>query len=174
MLSRASRLAALALFATATQACADPVSRAIYPAPDAKLSLAGLPAASRFLDVTTEDGLTLRGIHAEGGADKPVLLFFHGNASSAETSIRWLAPLHADGYTILAAAYRGYSGNPGSPGEAGLLSDGRAFVAAARRLAGTRQIWVVGHSLGGGSSTRSFARNPLRCPRHHRHLHPNS
>lgn len=150
MPSLLTRLVALVFAATATQACADPVSSAIYPAPKAELSLAGLPQGSRFLDVTTEDGLTLRGIHAEGRAEKPVLLHFHGNASSAQTALAWLAPLHAEGFTIVSGTYRGYSRNPGGPSEAGLLKDGRAFLAAARAIAGQRPVWVVGHSLGGG------------------------
>lgn len=122
----------------------------IFQPPAAPLSLTGLPTGARFLEVTTADGLALRGIVVDGAADKPVLLVFHGNASSAQSVTEWLAPLAHAGYTIVAAEYRGYSGGPGKPSEQGLAQDARAFYAAARSLAGKRRVIVVGHSLGGG------------------------
>jgi fermentation-respiration switch protein FrsA (DUF1100 family) len=134
----------------ATPACGNPVSGRIYPAPQAPLSLEGLPSGSRFVPVSTADGLTMKGILSPGRPDRPLLLVFHGNGSSAATAMRWLAPLGQDGYRILAAEYRGYSGNAGRPSEAGLRADARAFLAAARAEAAGQPVWVIGHSLGGG------------------------
>lgn len=51
---------------------------------------------------------------------------------------------------MLAAEYRGYSGNPGEPIEPGLARDADAFYAAARTDAGHRRLLVLGHSLGSG------------------------
>lgn len=147
LLTRLSLGAALLL---STPACAGPVSSLIYPAPRTPISLDGVPEGSRFVDVTTGDGLRLRGILAPGRSDRPLLLVFHGNASSAQTTLAWLAPLQQDGFAVLTASYRGYSGQPGRPSEAGLLADARAFLAAARAEGAGRSIWVVGHSLGGG------------------------
>jgi uncharacterized protein len=140
----------LALAIIAFTAMASPVTDAIYPAPQLPLSLDGLAAGSRMITVPTADGLKVRGILAPGRTDRPLLLVFHGNASSAVTALRWLGPLAQDGYRILAADYRGYSGNPGRPSEAGLLADARAFLTAARAEAAGQPVWVVGHSLGGG------------------------
>jgi fermentation-respiration switch protein FrsA (DUF1100 family) len=145
-----SRAALLALLVVAVPACANPVSSAIYPAPQVPLTLDGLPSGSRMVPVTTADGLKLSGILSPGGTDRPLLLVFHGNASSAATALSWLSPLQQDGFRILSAEYRGYSGNAGRPSEAGLLADARAFLAAARAEAAGQPIWVVGHSLGGG------------------------
>lgn len=150
MPSLLTRLTLSSALLLAAPACAGPVSRLIYPAPQAPITLDGVPQGSRFVDVTTSDGLKLRGIHSPGRGDRPLLLVFHGNASSAETTMLWLAPLKADGFGLLTASYRGYSGQPGRPSEAGLLADARAFLAAARAEAAGRSIWVVGHSLGGG------------------------
>lgn len=55
----------------------------------------------------------------------------------------------AEGFGILAAEYRGYSGGPGKPSAVGLAQDARAFLAQARLLAAGRKVWIVGHSLGG-------------------------
>jgi fermentation-respiration switch protein FrsA (DUF1100 family) len=131
-------------------ACGNPVTRAIYPAPQVPVTPEGLAADTRLVEVTTVDGLALRGWLAPGRRDRALLLVFHGNASSARTALDWLAPLRQDGFAILTASYRGYSGQPGTPGEAGLLADARAFLTAARREAAGRRVFVVGHSLGGG------------------------
>lgn len=112
--------AAAALFLSVHPALVGLTRSRIFQPPSAPLSLTGLPAGARFVAVTTADDLALRGIVVEGTADKPVLLVFHGNASSAQSVIEWLAPLASAGYTIVAAEYRGYSGGPGKPTEEGL------------------------------------------------------
>ncbi len=150
MPSLLTRAGIATLLFLAVPACANPVTRSIYPAPQAPLTLDGLPAGSRMVPVTTADGLKLSGILSPGRADRPLLLVFHGNASSAATALAWLSPLGHDGFRILSAEYRGYSGNPGRPSEAGLLADARAFLLAARAEAAGQPVWVVGHSLGGG------------------------
>lgn len=124
----------------------------IFLPPTVPLSLKGLAAGARFLDVATGDGLRLRGIAVEGRPDKPVLLVFHGNASSAADVVRWFAPLIDAGYGVVAAEYRGYSGLAGAPSEIGLRADAEAFHAAASSLATSRRLIVIGHSLGGGAA----------------------
>jgi len=139
----------LALVLLPLPAAAGPFDKRIYPAPTAPLSLDGLPAATAKVAVTTADGLRLDGL-AVPARGKPTLLIFHGNGSSAADAVRWFAPLIAQGYGVVAAEYRGYSGNPGKPDEAGLAADADAFFALARATAGGTPVWVVGHSLGGG------------------------
>lgn len=140
-------------------ACADPVTDRIYPAPQIPLTTEGLPS-SQLISVRTQDGLTLSGIVTPGRPDRPVLLVLHGNASSARTVTDWFAPVIAAGYGVVAADYRGYSGNPGEPSEAGLASDADAFMVRARALAGDRPVWIVGHSLGGGAAMALAERSP--------------
>lgn len=143
-------MALLASFAAAPIAFGGIVSDQIYPAPKASLTLDGLSAGAAFVEVTTSDGLVLKGIFVPARPDMPLLLVFHGNASSASGTVRWLAPLIEQGYGVLAAEYRGYSGMPGKPGEAALERDAEAFAARARSEAKQAPVWLVGHSLGGG------------------------
>lgn len=65
-------------------------------------------------------------------------------------TLDWFAPLATAGYGVVAAEYRGYSGNPGRADESGVGRDADTFYAEARRLAGRNRVIVVGHSLGGG------------------------
>lgn len=122
----------------------------IYPAPTAPLDPSSLPAGAVIDSVQTADGLTLKGAEIAPRDGKPTLLVFHGNGSAATGPFRWLAPLVAEGYGVVAAEYREYSGNPGKASEPGLAADADAFYARARVLAGNGRLIVVGHSLGGG------------------------
>lgn len=138
------------LLIPAVAGAADLVRDRVYPAPQTPLSLEGLIDGARLESVRTEDGLTLQGVIVEGRVDRPVLLVLHGNASSASGVAAWLRPVLDRGYGLVAAEYRGYSANPGTPGEEGLAGDADAWMARAREMAGDRPVWIVGHSLGGG------------------------
>lgn len=133
----------------ATSACAQ-VHERIYPAPTAPVTTAGLPQGTVVSTVKTADGLSLKGLEISPRDGKPTLLVLHGNAASAMGTIQWFAPLIAEGYGVVAAEYREYSGNPGKASEAGLAADADAFYARARTVAGGGRLIVVGHSLGGG------------------------
>jgi pimeloyl-ACP methyl ester carboxylesterase len=63
--------------------------------------------------------------------------------------MRWLEPLVREGYGIVAAEYRGYSGNPGTA-SGGMALDADAFFARARELTGKGKLIVIGHRLGAG------------------------
>jgi len=148
-MTRLACAALAAIFFLALPAQAQVHSR-IYPAPTAPISITGLPAGAAIDTVKTADGLMLRGIEIAPREGRPTLLIFHGNEASAMGSIQWFAPLIAEGYGVVAAEYREYSGNPGKATEAGLAADADAFYARARALAGPGPLIVVGHSLGGG------------------------
>ncbi|WP_309601271.1 alpha/beta hydrolase [Sphingomonas sp.] len=140
----------VALLALPSAACAGPVADRIYPAPQVKLTLEGLPTGTELLTVRSSGGIELQGIYRPATIkDRPLILLLHGNASSAKSAIEWLGLLADQGYGVLAAEYRGYSGFRGSPSEAGLTDDAAAFLAEGRRLAAGRPIWVIGHSIGG-------------------------
>lgn len=124
------------------------IQESTYPGPATPLSLVGLPPEARFTAVTAIDGLRVKGIEVPPHGDKPVLLIFHGNAGAASRAIAWFTPLIARGYGAVAAEYRGYNANPGSPSAAGLAADADAFYLRARELAGNRPVLVIGHSLG--------------------------
>ncbi|HEY2068985.1 MAG TPA: alpha/beta hydrolase [Rhizomicrobium sp.] len=84
-------------------------------------------------------------------AREPVFVFFTGN----EARITDFAPMgerfHARGWGVVLASYRGYSGNPGSPSEAGILEDARAVLASLPKYT---KLILWGHSLGSGVAAR--------------------
>jgi fermentation-respiration switch protein FrsA (DUF1100 family) len=151
------RALVFALLLLPLPACAQ-IRERIYPAPKAPLTA---PNGATLITVTTADGLSLRGLEQPGRADRPVILLLHGNGSSAADMLQWLAPLGQAGFGIVAAEYRGYSANPGTPSERGLAADADTFLTRARSLAAGRPVIVVGHSLGGGVAFGLAARNRL-------------
>lgn len=122
----------------------------VYPAPHAPVSVEGMAPGVVVITVKAADGLAIKGLEIAAKPGMPTLLVLHGNGSSAMDTMLWFAPLIADGYGVVAADYREYSGNPGRASEAGLAMDADAFYAQARTLAGAGRLIVVGHSLGGG------------------------
>lgn len=82
----------------------------------------------------------------------PTVVFFHGNASDRSDFLRQAQPFQARGWGVVLASYRGYSGNPGSPSEDGLMADARATLAAIASQVGPVIVW--GHSLGSGVAAR--------------------
>jgi uncharacterized protein len=152
---------ALALLGLASMAVPGLTRGYIFMPPKTPLTLTGVPSGARLISVEAADGLKLSGIAVTGQADKPVLLVFHGNASSANGAMNWLTPLITAGYGMVAAEYRGYSANPGKPSQKGLADDADAFLAYAKTLSGSRKVIVIGHSLGGGVALDLSLRHTL-------------
>ncbi len=124
----------------------------IFPAPQrAYAPQTGFEAVS----LETSDGLELTAHWRPPYPGKPVVVWFHGNASSLATSRDETRLLAADGYGLLLAPYRGYGGNPGEPSEQGFYRDGRA---ALQFLAGKgvepRETIIAGNSIGSGTATQ--------------------
>lgn len=138
--------------ALALAGCASTVRREIYKADATPITIAQWTrTAPQPLTVRTDDGLLLTGYQWPGDpADHDVILFFHGRGSNQGIAARYAEYLTGHGDHVIAVSYRGFGGNPGSPTQAGLVADGRAFVAKARAIAGPdARIFLVGHSLGG-------------------------
>ncbi len=128
--------------------------RALIYFPDATRQTpaeAGIPELAP-VTLETEDGLALLAWHAPPRAGAaPSLVYFHGNAGHiGMRGFKVRAYLNA-GLGVLLTSWRGYSGNPGTPSEAGLYADGRAARAflRARGCDDARQI-LYGESLGTG------------------------
>jgi len=104
------------------------------------------------INVETQDGLSLTAWYKPPAKDtKPVILFFHGNASHVAMVSPRAVPFVQDGYGVLLAEYRGYSGNPGKPTEEGLYNDGRAYLTWLETQGIARgRIILFGESLGTG------------------------
>lgn len=105
--------------------------------------------------VQTEDGLKLIGWYAPATNKKLTIIYFHGNGDSLQTTAMLATPYIAAGFGFMLAEYRGYSKLPGSPTEAGLYADGRAYL---HYLIASgvpeNQIILMAHSLGTGVATQ--------------------
>ncbi|HTT98476.1 MAG TPA: alpha/beta hydrolase [Rhizomicrobium sp.] len=98
-------------------------------------------------------GVTLRLWEtAVGKPHAPVVVFFYGNAGTLSDFQGIGEALHDEGYTIVLASYRGYSGNPGLPSEDGLMDDARSILKSLPTDHGPIILW--GQSLGSGVAAR--------------------
>lgn len=104
----------------------------------------------RAVTLETDDGLGLLAWwRPPRDETRPVLAFFHGNAGHIGYRGEKLKPYLDRGWGVLLTAWRGYSGNPGSPTERGLYADGRAAVAFLRgRDIAPSRVVAYGESLG--------------------------
>lgn len=120
---------------------------------------AGLPQAQEIL-LETADGETIIAWHVAPRAEKPLVIYFHGNGGSLRLRVDRFARLVADGNGLLAASYRGYGGSSGRPTEAGLIEDARAaYEYAAGRYPDRIVLW--GESLGTAVAIALAAEKPV-------------
>ena len=136
-----------------------------HPVPDTSVS-----PTLEAVHATTADGLTIEGWWYPPREGGPAILYLHGNAGhigSREGNARRLVDR---GYGVLLAGYRGYGGNRGSPSEAGLIADGRAWVSTLEALGvAPADAILYGESLGSGvvaalAQERTFAGVVLEAP----------
>ncbi len=154
-------MAFLAITLITTSACANPVRNAIFQPPTKALSLDELTSDAKFIEVETADKLKLKGIYVPPKGDKPILLVFHGNASSARGVLKYMRHITDAGFGVISTEWRGYSQNPGKPTQKGVAMDADAFYQYAKSIAGDRKIIVFGHSLGGAVALDLALRNKL-------------
>jgi fermentation-respiration switch protein FrsA (DUF1100 family) len=119
---------------------------------------------------TTADGLDLIAWYAPAPANRPTVVLFHGNGGSLRRERFRLKHFKDAQMGALLVTYRGYSGNAGTPNEAGLYDDARAALdwLEARGVASTSVV-LYGISLGTGVATkmaeeREFAAVVLEAP----------
>jgi fermentation-respiration switch protein FrsA (DUF1100 family) len=110
---------------------------------------AGLPQAEE-VTLTSVDGERLIAWHVPPRGDKPVVLYFQGNAGALDLRAERFRWLIADGTGLLALNYRGYGGSTGMPTEDGLIRDARAAYDFAAARYPAKRIVLWGESLGPG------------------------
>jgi fermentation-respiration switch protein FrsA (DUF1100 family) len=121
---------------------------------------AGVPGAEEVV-LPTADGERLFAWYVPPQGDKPIVLYFQGNAGGLDLRADRFRRLVADGTGLLALNYRGYGGSSGSPSEAGLIADAFAAYdfAAARHPPGRIMLW--GESLGTAFAVALAAERPV-------------
>ena len=136
------------------------------PSPDRPdPALSGVPEM-RPVSLRTADGLDLLAWYRPPpGPDRPVMVYFHGNAGHIGFRGDKLRPYLDAGLGVLIVEYRGFGGNPGQPTEDGLYADGRAALAFldAEPVPGDRLV-LYGESLGGGVAVRLAAERAEERP----------
>ena len=79
--------------------------------------------------INTSDNIELLGWYHEKDLKKhKTVVFFHGNAGSLENRIHKLNHFQEMDVNFLIIAWRGFSGNNGSPTEKGLYEDGKSAI----------------------------------------------
>lgn len=120
----------------------------------------------RFGEVVFDSqGHRIHGWWIPGDPEKPVVLFFHGNASVI-SGLRGHAELFRRlGLGILLFDYRGYGESTGEPGELEVYADSEAAYRYLTEVLGVsaQKIIYYGHSLGGGAATWLAVRHPARA-----------
>lgn len=110
---------------------------------------AGLPNAEEVVLDSTE-GARVIVWHVPARGDKPVVVYFHGNAGSLRLRAARFRALTDDGTGLVALSYRGYAGSTGSPSETGLIADAEAAYRFAAAHYPAERIALWGESLGTG------------------------
>jgi uncharacterized protein len=121
---------------------------------------AGLPDAEEAT-IETSDGEQVTVWHVPPQGEKPVVIYFHGNAEIVASSAGRHRELTANGSGLVALSYRGYMGSTGSPTEDGLLRDAEAAYRFATSRHPANPIVVWGHSLGSGVAVALASLHPI-------------
>lgn len=75
------------------------------------------------------DGVQLNGWFVPGDNDKPLVLFFHGNAGNLSDNLEYLNMLHGDRFPVFIFDYRGFGKSEGEPlHEEDLYQDARGAL----------------------------------------------
>ena len=99
----------------------------------------------------TDDGLDLRSWFFKGEENKPIIIYFQGNAGTIFDRDYKARQFIDHGYSLLFVGYRGYGGNPGTPNEKGFLLDSKAAIDfVEREKFNPNDIVLYGESLGTG------------------------
>lgn len=134
-----------------------------YPDQRAPFSPAayGVPEVS-LVQYETPDGLELIGWYAPPPvAGGPVVVFFHGNAAHIGVRADKARAFIDRKFGVFMPEYRGYGGNPGTPGEDALYTDARgALKWLEAQGIGKNQVVLYGESIGSGVAVHMAAEYP--------------
>lgn len=107
------------------------------------------------------DHTRLHGWYIPGQPERPLLLFFHGNAGNISHRLYNLRQLHGLGLNLFIFDYRGYGQSTGKASEAGTYSDARGALAwlTGRGWTPGRMVYF-GRSLGAAVAVQLALEEP--------------
>lgn len=111
----------------------------------------------------TPDGEKLETWTWEGLKEKPVIVFFHGNAGNLEDRFGMFQMFKNLGFGFIAVDYRGYGNSTGSPTYKSLITDALLVLdhtSSASHFAG-RKVVLYGESLGTGVATEAATKRTV-------------
>ena len=122
--------------------------------------LSGLPLEDVWF--TAADGMKLFGWYVEAPADRPVILWCHGNAGNIINRLENLRELYRIGLSVFIFDYRGYGRSQGKPSEEGLYQDafGAHDYLTRTRMIRPERIIIFGRSLGAAVAGELAAQKP--------------
>ena len=111
--------------------------------------------------ILTSDNIELIGwFHEKNLKDFKTLIYFHGNAGSLENRIHKLNHFEGMNINFLIIAWRGFSGNKGTPSEQGLYEDGKSAINwLIKKGVEEENLVIYGESLGTGVATQLAQNN---------------
>lgn len=109
------------------------------------------PPAWERLELPVEGAGNVEAFYREPQADRPMILFLHGNGGGiSDTAVATSAYIEA-GYGVLMPEYPGYWGNPGKPSQKSLAASARAGMQWLESNGTARsEVVVIGNSIGSG------------------------
>lgn len=155
---------AASLLATAAQAQAPPLPRAIFTDPSPDLT----PAASSEVLHIPSGGVEINGLiyQAAGPGPRPTVVLAHGLPGN-EKNLDLAQAIRRAGWNVVTFNYRGSWGSPGQFSFTGNLDDARAVLAyvrdpanAARLRVDPKRLVLMGHSMGGWVTSQVAGGDP--------------
>ncbi|PPD13897.1 MAG: alpha/beta hydrolase [Methylobacterium sp.] len=128
------------------------------PAPEWQAPADSALTGAERIEIKAPDGTVLVGWWLPPKRDdRPVYLYFHGNANGLSRRATRFGYMARDGSGVLAMSYRGYGGSGGAPSEAAIHADAGTIHAELARRVAPERIVLFGESLGSGVALRLAA-----------------
>lgn len=111
--------------------------------------------------INTHDNLNLTSLYYPAKDNKPIILFFNGNAATVEGAYYKLKPFIDQGYGVYINVYRGYEHNPGKPNEKAFFKDAlNAYDKLLQKGYKDENIIIYGFSIGSGTAVHLASVKP--------------
>jgi fermentation-respiration switch protein FrsA (DUF1100 family) len=156
-------LGVVAAFSTAAFAGSLSLERSFLYHPQPRGAGPDAGSGIEVVEIATADGERLVGWWLPPRDGKPVILYFHGNASTLEGDVGRWRRIAAEGAGFLAIDYRGFGGSTGAPTEKGLHQDAAAAYGWLTKRVPADNIVIHGFSLGSGVAVRLASQRPARA-----------